>query len=249
MSSRCPGARSSTSSTPPRSPTACARSTVSCTWRPGSIRSSSRSRIPDAWRENDGLRADASKILVDASIAAGVAAYVQPTVTFVYPPDGQVSEDTPIGGVLPILRSALVAEQQTERFAGAGGRGVVLQFGLLDGPGTGNDQPVGDFGATLHVDDAGRALLSALSSPAVCTTSVVTGSAFRPSASPRLPDGIRSDEARPQKPVRAAAVSAPPRRSASASECLGRRDGESRSRGWVSRGCDHQRGRGHHARL
>ena len=44
MSSRCPGARSSTSSTPPRSPTPCATSMASCTWRPGSARSSS-SRI------------------------------------------------------------------------------------------------------------------------------------------------------------------------------------------------------------
>jgi nucleoside-diphosphate-sugar epimerase len=120
---------------------------------------------PDAWRENDRLRADASKILVDAAIAAGATVYVQPTVTFVYPSDGPVSEDTPVSKVLPILRSALVAEQQTERFARAGGRGVVLRFGLLDGPGTWFDQPMGDFGATLHVSDAGRALLSALSLP------------------------------------------------------------------------------------
>ena len=118
----------------------------------------------DAWRENDRLRADASRILVDAAIAAGAEVYVQPTVTFVYP-NGPVSEDTPVGEVLPILRSALAAEQQTERFARAGGRGVVLRFGLLDGPGTWYDQPMGDFGATLHVSDAGRALLSALSLP------------------------------------------------------------------------------------
>jgi nucleoside-diphosphate-sugar epimerase len=120
---------------------------------------------PDAWRENDRLRADASRILVDAAIAAGAARYVQPTVAFVYPPDGPVSEDTPVGEVLPLLRSALAAEQQTERFARAGGRGVVLRFGLLDGPGTGNYPPLSDFGATLHVSDAGRALLSALSLP------------------------------------------------------------------------------------
>jgi nucleoside-diphosphate-sugar epimerase len=119
----------------------------------------------DAWRENDRLRADASRILVDAAIAAGAAVYVQPTIAFVYPPDGPVSEDTPVREVLPILRSALVAEQQTERFADAGGRGVVLRFGLLDGPGTGDYGPLAEFGATLHVSDAGRALVLALSLP------------------------------------------------------------------------------------
>jgi nucleoside-diphosphate-sugar epimerase len=129
------------------------------------IRSLEQLSDPDAWRENDRLRADASRILVDAAIAAGAAVYVQPTVTFVYPPKGSVSEDTPVREVLPILHSALAAEQQTERFARAGGRGVVLRLGLLDGPRTGNYQPRGDFGATLHVCDAGRALLSALSLP------------------------------------------------------------------------------------
>jgi nucleoside-diphosphate-sugar epimerase len=119
----------------------------------------------EAWRENDRLRADASRILVDAAITVGVAVYVQPTVAFVYPPDGPVSEDTPLAEVPPLLASALAAEQQAERFARAGGRGVVLRLGLLDGPGTGAYPPLADFGATLHVDDAGRALLAALSLP------------------------------------------------------------------------------------
>lgn len=129
------------------------------------IRTLEEVSFPEAWRENDRLRSDAARILVDAAIAAGAAVYVQPTVTFVYPADGPVSEATPVGEVLPILQSALVAEQQTERFASAGGRGIVLRFGFLDGPGTGFDEPRGDFGATLHVSDAGRALLSALSLP------------------------------------------------------------------------------------
>jgi 2-methylisocitrate lyase-like PEP mutase family enzyme len=119
----------------------------------------------DAWRENDRLRSDASRILVDAAIATRVSTYIQPTVTFVYPPRGSVTEDTPVADVLPILRSALAAEEQTQRFARGGGRGVVLRLGMLDGPGTWFDRPMGDFGATLHVSDAGRALLSALSLP------------------------------------------------------------------------------------
>jgi nucleoside-diphosphate-sugar epimerase len=120
---------------------------------------------PDAWQENDRLRAQAARILVDAAITGGAGVYVQPTVAFVYPPDGPVSEGTPVREVLPLLRSALAAEQQTERFARAGGRGVVLRLGLLDGPGTGKYPPLSNFGATLHVSDAGRALLAALSLP------------------------------------------------------------------------------------
>jgi nucleoside-diphosphate-sugar epimerase len=117
---------------------------------------------PDAWREHDRLRADASSILVDAAIAAGAAVYVQPTVTFVYPSDGPGSEETPVREVLPILRSALAAERETERFARAGGRGVVLRFGLLDGPGTWFDQPMGDFGGTARFGCRARAPLGAV---------------------------------------------------------------------------------------
>jgi nucleoside-diphosphate-sugar epimerase len=120
---------------------------------------------PGAWQENDRLRTEASRILVDAAIAADAQVYVQPSVAFVYPPEGPVSEDTPVGDVAPILRSALAAEQETERFARAGGRGVVLRLGLLDGPGTGDYGPLAEFGATLHAADAGRALLAALSLP------------------------------------------------------------------------------------
>ena len=120
---------------------------------------------PEAWRENDRLRAEASAILVDAALAAGVKTYVQPTVTFVYPGDRPVSEETPVGDVPVILRSALAAEQQAARFAMAGRRGVVLRLGLLDGPGTGKDHPNPGLGATLHTEDAGRALLAALDVP------------------------------------------------------------------------------------
>jgi nucleoside-diphosphate-sugar epimerase len=108
-----------------------------------------RSREPDAWTENDRLRAEASRILVDAALPAGTETYVQPSVTF----------------VSDRMWSMLAAERETARFADAGRRGVVLRLGLLDGPGTGLDAPDQRLGATLHVEDAGAALLAALAVP------------------------------------------------------------------------------------
>jgi nucleoside-diphosphate-sugar epimerase len=129
------------------------------------IRSLDQISDPDAWRENDRLRADASRILVDAAIRRRRGDLRSAHRHIRLPAAQPRDEDTRVREVLPILRSALVAERETERFARAGGRGVVLRFGLLDGPGTWFDEPMGDFGATLHVSDAGRALLSALSLP------------------------------------------------------------------------------------
>ncbi len=102
---------------------------------------------------------------MDAALAGDVAAYVQPTVTFVYPSCGPVSEDTPVSEVPAILRSAITAEREADRFARSGRRGIVLRLGLLDGPGTGHDAPMRSLGATLHVADAARALLAALTLP------------------------------------------------------------------------------------
>jgi nucleoside-diphosphate-sugar epimerase len=101
---------------------------------------------------------------VDAALAATVGTFVVPTVTFVYP-DGDVDESTPLGDVPAHLQSALAAEQEAARFAASGRRGVVLRLGRLDGAGTGHDKPNMRYGATLHVLDAGRALLAALDAP------------------------------------------------------------------------------------
>jgi nucleoside-diphosphate-sugar epimerase len=120
---------------------------------------------PEAWRDNDRLRAAASACLVGAALGAGVMTYLQPTVTFVYPAGQPATEDTPVGEVPAILRSALAAEQQAARFAAAGRRGVVLRLGLLDGPGTGHDAPSPAMGASLDARDAGTALLAALAVP------------------------------------------------------------------------------------
>ncbi|HVF03440.1 MAG TPA: NAD-dependent epimerase/dehydratase family protein [Frankiaceae bacterium] len=113
----------------------------------------SRFREPGAWDNNDRLRAVASRLLVDAALAAArPAAYVQVSIAF--------GLDTPFGA------SAVEAERQAARFAAAGRRGVVVRIGLLYGPGAATAEP--DRGPGLpvaHVDVAARALRDALEAP------------------------------------------------------------------------------------
>lgn len=120
---------------------------------------------PEAWHENDRLRTEASANLVEAARAESASVFVQPTVTFVYPAGRSADEHTAIRSVQPILVSALVAELNALSFAGADRRAVVLRLGLLDGPGTGHDEPLRALGATLHVEDAAHAMLAALTLP------------------------------------------------------------------------------------
>ncbi len=85
-----------------------------------------------------------------------------PSITFLYPEEGPVDEDTPFGEPQTRLSSMLDAEREVRRFAAAGHRGVILRFGLLWGPGTGNDAPNQRYGATTQVEDAAEALRAAL---------------------------------------------------------------------------------------
>ena len=51
----------------------------------------------------------------------------------------------------------------------------MLRFGLLWGPGTGNDAPSPRYDSSLHVADAGAALLLALDAPAGVYNAVADG--------------------------------------------------------------------------
>jgi nucleoside-diphosphate-sugar epimerase len=124
---------------------------------------------PEAWHDNDRLRADATPILVDAALDAGVERLVFPSITFVYPVTGPADESTPVASEVPATaRSALAAEREVIRFAEAGRQGVILRLGLLYGPGTGSDVPAKRFagyGSTLRIEDAGSALAASLAIP------------------------------------------------------------------------------------
>src|SRR5690606_16036539 len=121
-----------------------------------------RTSEPGAWIENDLLRSEATRVLVDAALEAGANTFVLPSITFLYPSEGPVDEDTPFAAPQGRLPSMVDAERETGRFTEAGRRGVILRLGLLWGPGTGNDTAEGRYGASLHIEDAAEALRLAL---------------------------------------------------------------------------------------
>jgi hypothetical protein len=153
----------------------------------------------EAWRENDRLRAEASRLLVDAALATETEAYVQPSITFLYPAEGLVDEETPLGQVPEHLRSALAAEEETDRFAAAGRRGVVLRLGLLDCASASSTAPARGTSDRTRAT-APPCMLPMLGAPslrrspfrAASTTSAATANTSRTSASSGSAAGGRS---------------------------------------------------------
>ena len=88
-----------------------------------------------AWVENDRIRREASRHLVDGALAAGAGCFVQESITFLYADAGDrwIDEDGLIDAP-PHARSTLEAQGQAHRFTASGGTGVVLRFALFYGP-------------------------------------------------------------------------------------------------------------------
>jgi nucleoside-diphosphate-sugar epimerase len=136
-----------------------------------------------SWEENDRLRAEGTPILTTAAIDAGVEVLVKEGVCFAYQDGGDrwLDEDAPLDTGMQ-MQSGLIAEEATLAFAdeAAGRRGVALRFGLFyshDGnavpqyltlaklgqaPMVG---PVDAYQPSIHVDDAGAAIVAALGAP------------------------------------------------------------------------------------
>lgn len=88
-----------------------------------------------AWSDNDRIRREASRHLVDGALATGAGRFVQESITFLYADAGErwIDEDDPIDAPA-FTRSTLEAQAQAERFTASGGTGVVLRFALFYGP-------------------------------------------------------------------------------------------------------------------
>lgn len=140
-------------------------------------------RSRKAWEENDRLRREATKNLVDAAIAAGAQTFIAESITFVYASGGErwLDETAPLKLAWSALDSTLDLERETQRFGESGGKAIVLRFGLFYAPyatstidsakmmkrrmfgviGKGDN-----YFSSIHVDDAAAAVVAALDAPA-----------------------------------------------------------------------------------
>jgi nucleoside-diphosphate-sugar epimerase len=103
------------------------------------------SRIPptttlakrSAWQENDHLRRDGTRTLVEAALAVErVQTFIYPSYAFVYPDSGErwVDASTTPAQATPILQSTLDAEAAVAHFSRNHRRGISLRIGSLYGP-------------------------------------------------------------------------------------------------------------------
>jgi nucleoside-diphosphate-sugar epimerase len=150
-------------------------------------RSASPLAIRRGFAETSRLRSEASGVLVRAARAAGARRVIAQSIAFIYRPGPGVRTEadplwTDAGGQIGHLAGSL-ATLESATLGDDGLEGVVLRYGAFYGPGTyfvpGGlyatmvqhrllPMPGGGTGLTgfVHVDDAARATVAALDSPA-----------------------------------------------------------------------------------
>src|SRR3954466_9373610 len=130
-----------------------------------------------AWKVNDRLRVEGSRIVSAAARAAGVRRLVQESVSLLYADMGDewITESSPLS-VTDAVEPSAVAESNATAFASPSRAAVVLRFGALvgDDPTTrwriaqaraGRPIGFGDPHGWMHVvhpEDAGRAVAAAI---------------------------------------------------------------------------------------
>ncbi|MEA2458650.1 MAG: hypothetical protein QOC95_1622 [Thermoleophilaceae bacterium] len=138
-----------------------------------------------SFADNDRVRVEGTRALVDAAAAAGAERVVAQSIAFAYAPEGDwvKDEDAPLfldapspwGGSV-----GAVAELERQVLEARGMDGVVLRYGSLYGPGTWYEGAIADavragampligdgeaMQSFTHVEDAGSAAVAALTGP------------------------------------------------------------------------------------
>lgn len=136
-----------------------------------------------SWYENDRIRREGTRTLVEAAlVAGGVHTFIYPSYAFVYPESGDRWIDastTPIQPT-PTLQSTVDAEAAVAQFADEHRRGLSLRLGSLYGPESPATREQLDYARKgiaalpgrseaylpqISVQDAARAIVAALMQP------------------------------------------------------------------------------------
>ncbi|HET7327918.1 MAG TPA: NAD(P)-dependent oxidoreductase [Nocardioidaceae bacterium] len=133
-----------------------------------------------AWRLNDRIRIEGSRVVAEAAAAAGVRRLIQESISFLYADGGDewIDEQSAMT-VTRATEPAAVAETNALAFKRASRDTVVLRFGSImgDDPLTRwrfararSGQPVGigdprGWAHVVHPDDVGSAVVAALTAP------------------------------------------------------------------------------------
>jgi nucleoside-diphosphate-sugar epimerase len=88
-----------------------------------------------AWRDDDQIRTEGSRVLVETALRHEVRVLVQEAVTFVYPDRGDewITEETAPEPNARSQAATMAATAQVDRFTAGGRSGVVLRFGQFYG--------------------------------------------------------------------------------------------------------------------
>jgi nucleoside-diphosphate-sugar epimerase len=134
-----------------------------------------------AWEENNRIRTEGARNLVDAALAGGAQRYVQESIALLYADGGddELDEDSPLAPTWT-TETARRAEAEAARFAAEARAGVALRFATFYGPdsahtieaihaaaaGIGAELgPADAFRSSITTDDAGAAVVAALRAP------------------------------------------------------------------------------------
>lgn len=133
-----------------------------------------------AWRENDRLRTEGVRAVIDAARKARVRRFVQESVSLVYADHGDewIDEGSPLG-INGATEPACVAESAVQGYQSDLRQGVVLRLGTVIGDddmtrfflrGARRGRPIGlgspdGWVHPLHTDDIGPAVVAALCAP------------------------------------------------------------------------------------
>jgi nucleoside-diphosphate-sugar epimerase len=134
-----------------------------------------------AWREDDRIRTEGSRVLTQAAMAAGVSRFIQESVSFVYPDSGEdwITERTVPSPNWRSQSGTTAAATNAIVFAAHQDAGIVLRFGQVYGPDRGSSEVLRRAGVgkpvvlgtpdgwltPLHPGDAAAAVVAALECP------------------------------------------------------------------------------------